>query len=160
MDRVNELRNALKHKGTLPSKAAIELAWADVRAFLEDATMLVFGLDFASINMAGVIPQDSTRAAVNAATAAAASGDLKEAMGLLAEAYDELFNRAGRQPRSFAAFGENISYPVAEHEIVRLLPSDGRQLARFRGCSGSRSREHDAVERCRERQSARESFRR
>src|SRR6266700_1150673 len=31
MDRVNELRNALKHKGTLPSKAAVELTCADVR---------------------------------------------------------------------------------------------------------------------------------
>jgi len=140
MDRVNELRIAFKHKGIMPSKTAIELSCTDVKAFLEDTITLVFGLDFASINMAGVIPQPSTRELVNAATAAAASGDLREAMGLLGEAFEELFNHDGREPRSFAAFGESVSQPVSEIDIGRMLstprepgkrpPPDVRPLAR------------------------------
>jgi hypothetical protein len=120
MDRVNELRNALKHKGTLPSKAAVELACADVRTFLEDSTKLIFGLDFADISLADLIAQKRTRDMVNSAYSAAATGDIKEAMGLLAEAYDELFNSHGSRDR-FPAFGETIPFPMSVSDIARVL---------------------------------------
>jgi hypothetical protein len=129
MDRVNELRNALKHKGILPSKAAVELACADVRAFLEDSTMLVYGMEFASIDMTGLIPQDSARDLVKAATVAAAAGDFKDAMSRLADAYNELFNGTDRGFRSFAGFGRNLGIPLRQQEIAKVLaqpPQKGR----------------------------------
>ncbi len=95
MMRLNDLRTAFKHHGTLPSATAIAQACTDVRAFLEANTLTVFGMPFDTIDMAEVIPQADVRDKVRAATAAAADGDLTEAMGLLAEAYDELFGVPG-----------------------------------------------------------------
>ena len=91
MTRLNDLRTAFKHHGTLPSATAIAQACTDVRAFLEANTLIVFGMPFDTIDMAEVIPQTGVRDKVRAATAAAVGGDLTDAMGLLAEAYDELF---------------------------------------------------------------------
>jgi hypothetical protein len=109
MDRVNDVRNALKHKGTLPSKTAIELTCADVGAFLEDSTLLVFGLDFAAIDMADVVPQENARTHVKAAAAAEAAGNRKEAMVELAEAFAELFGSlAGSGFGSAYGFGRTV----------------------------------------------------
>lgn len=91
MTRLNDLRVAFKHYGTLPSATAIAQACTDVRAFLEANTLTVFGMPFDTIDMAEVIPQTGVRDKVCAATAAADGGDLTEALGLLSEAYGELF---------------------------------------------------------------------
>jgi len=59
--------------------------------------------------MAEVIPQTGARDKVKTASAAAAAGDLTEAMGLLTEAYDDLFRVAGPEPSPVAdAFGRTI----------------------------------------------------
>src|SRR5215470_4155554 len=106
---LNDLRVALKHRGTLPGSAAVDQACSDTSSFLEVNTQLVFGLAFADIDMAEVIPQTGARDKVKTASAAAATGDLTEAMGLLAEAYDDLFRVAGPQPSPVAeAFGQTI----------------------------------------------------
>jgi len=103
------LRVALKHRGTLPGSAAVDQACSDTSSFLEVNTQLVFGLAFADIDMAEVIPQTGARDKVKTASAAAATGDLTEAMGLLAEAYDDPFRVAGPQPSPVAeAFGQTI----------------------------------------------------
>ncbi|MGO8959399.1 MAG: hypothetical protein ACLQFR_18835 [Streptosporangiaceae bacterium] len=59
-------------------------------------------------------------------------------MGLLAEAYNAIFDDG--PSRSFATFGENINYPMHEHDMARLLaqpptpkaprPPDARPLAK------------------------------
>lgn len=68
-----------------------------MRRFLEENTPLVFGIAFAEIDMAEVIPQKDVADKVRAANAAAAAAayDLPEAMGLLAEAYDTIFGSPG-----------------------------------------------------------------
>jgi hypothetical protein len=95
MERLNDLRNGLKHRGTLPSRAAIDQACGDVHGFLEDNTLAVFGIPFADIDLAEVIPQPGVRDKVRAASTAAASGDRVEGVGLLAEAYEEMFGAGG-----------------------------------------------------------------
>ena len=50
---------------------------------MEENTPLVFGIAFAEIDMAEVIPQQPVADKVRAANAAAAAYDLPEAMGLL-----------------------------------------------------------------------------
>ncbi|WIY05113.1 hypothetical protein QRX60_15190 [Amycolatopsis mongoliensis] len=70
--------------------------------------------------MADVVPQPPVRDKLHAAAAAEASGDRIEAMGLLAEAFDELFNphhHAYVDP-SPLRFGENLT------SIARLHGGD------------------------------------
>lgn len=47
LDRVNKIRVALKHYGTIPSTQAIQQAKADVSTFFTDATKMIFDVDFA-----------------------------------------------------------------------------------------------------------------
>jgi hypothetical protein len=122
MSRLNDLRTAFKHHGTMPSATAIAQASADVRAFLDANTLTVFGVSFDTIDMAEVIPQAGVRDKVRAATAAGGGGDLVEGMGLLAEAYDELMGVVpGPQTLSEAArFGITVN-PVAEQNLAAAL---------------------------------------
>jgi hypothetical protein len=130
MTRLNDLRTAFKHYGTLPSAAAIAQACADVRAFLEANTLTVLGMPFDTIDMAEVIPQAGVRDKVRAATAAA-GGDLTEAMGLLAEAYNELLGIPGRAvPSGVPHFGGTIR-PIRESDIAAALkPTPGDRTRR------------------------------
>jgi hypothetical protein len=50
--RLISVRNDLKHLGALPSAEAVDDARSSVTGFLEDNTPKVFGLEFASIDMA------------------------------------------------------------------------------------------------------------
>lgn len=121
MMRLNDVRSAFKHHGTLPSTPSIVQACADVRTFLEANTLTVFGMPFDTIDMTEVIPQAGVRDKARAATTAAASGDLTEAMGLLAEAYDELFGVPGPAvPPGIPRFGPTVS-PVAAQNIASAL---------------------------------------
>jgi len=142
MSRLNDLRTAFKHHGTMPSASAIRQACIDVRAFLEANTPTVFGVAFESIDMAEVIPQPSVRDKVRAATAAAAGGDIAAGMGLLAEAYDDLFGITPGQPGREAPgrFGDTIRV-MQQHDIAaaiythdnihRSASADYRNLARL-----------------------------
>jgi len=71
--------------------------------------------------MAEVIPQEKVRDLVRAACSAAAADDLTEAMCLLAEAWDELFNRPGSAVRRFISFSRTLGSPVPETELRQAL---------------------------------------
>lgn len=126
MARLNDLRVAFKHNGTLPSATAIAQACADARAFLEANTLTVFGMPFDTIDMAEVIPQAGVRDKVRAATSEAVGGDLVEAMGLLSEAYDELFGIPGPAiPSGVPRFGRTVA-PISSTNIAAALrPAPG-----------------------------------
>jgi hypothetical protein len=129
MGRLNELRNGLKHRGTMPSVAAVTQACADVRAFLDDDTPSVFGIAFDSIDMAEVIPQPEVRGKVKAASGAETARDRTEAMGLLAEAYEKLFApEPGRPRRASQTTGPTLSRMMREGDIRAALsrPDDSR----------------------------------
>jgi hypothetical protein len=122
MDNLNSLRNGFKHRGQLPSTTALDQACTDVRTFLASNTALVFGIVFADIDMAEVIPQAGIRDKVRAATAAASGGDIPEGMGLLAEAHDDLFGFTPGPPsdRPIGRFGNTIR-TMAEYDIAAAL---------------------------------------
>jgi len=104
--RLISVRNDLKHFGTLPNAEDVDDARSSVTGFLEDNTPKVFGLEFASIDMADLVPQEGARASLKAAAAAEAAGDRKEAMAELSEAFAELFRPyAGRPFGSAEAYG-------------------------------------------------------
>ena len=60
MDRMNRLRVELKHRGTIPSRTAIEQARGDVTTFFTDATPLVFSIDFARIDLIDMVTRSET----------------------------------------------------------------------------------------------------
>jgi hypothetical protein len=139
MMRLNDLRTAFKHYGTLPSAAAVAQACTDVRAFLEANTLIVFRISFDTIDMAEVIPQTGVRDKVRAATVAADGGDLTEAMGLLAEAYDELFDitPGSAAPPRIARFGDTIK-PISKGDLAAALrPAPGDPTRRPVGANPS-----------------------
>lgn len=114
MRRLNDLRNALKHGGAVPSAMAVAQACEDVRRFLEDNASLVFGLALAEVDMAEVVPQEEVRDKVRAANSAQRSGDPREAMGLLAEACAQALTRE----HSFGPFLRNT---LSTNEIAATL---------------------------------------
>ncbi len=136
MDGLNQLRVAFKHRGTLPSSSALQQTCADTRAFLEDNTPLVFGIAFGSIDMAEVIPQIDVRSKVFAATAAASVGDIRDAMGVLAEAYDQLFGpAAGWFEHPVGSFGVTVHKMPLSQIASSLAPaqSDTAERAHWQG---------------------------
>lgn len=90
--RLSDVRNVLKHTGTLPAASAIEDARAGAASFFEENTPLVFAMHYDSIDMADVVPQERTRERLRAAAAAESAGDRTQAMGELAQAFRELFS--------------------------------------------------------------------
>lgn len=111
---IEQVRVNLKHHGSIPGTQQIADARTDVDAFLAANTQAVFGVAYDTVTMADVVPQELVRSKVRAAAAAEAAGDRKEAMGLLAEAFDELFN-----PQHYAyvessplSIGKTLAWPA------------------------------------------------
>jgi hypothetical protein len=124
MDRLNRIRNAFKHAGTMPGIAAVEQARADVTNFFEDNIPKVFNIIFDDIDMADILPQPHAQDKLKKSAVANAAGDRVEAMALLVEAFDELFNehvRPSGYPPSAFSFGANISFPLDENDIHSIL---------------------------------------
>ena len=123
MRRLNDLRNALKHGGAMPSATAVAQAREDVRRFLDDNARTVFGLSLEEIDMAEVVPQAQVRGKMRAATSAERSGDRRESMGLLAEAC------AAALAREYS-FGPFVAKPLSTNEITAILwqPASPRRL--------------------------------
>jgi hypothetical protein len=134
MEGLNRLRVNFKHRGTLPGTTATSDACQDVRRFLEENTQLVFGIAFADIDMAEVIPQQPVADKVRAANAALGSGDLEDAMGLLSEAYEAIFESPGPGRRDrFGRFGDSIQ-TMSEYDLrAALHPPAGDRTRRPAG---------------------------
>ena len=105
MGRLNEVRRVFKHAGGLPGSEAVHDAVAAVAGFLEDNTPRVFAIEFDSIDMADVVPQEHARAQLKAAAAAELAGDRTEAMAQLAEAFAELFSAGMGRGLGSGAYG-------------------------------------------------------
>jgi hypothetical protein len=136
MEGLNSLRVNFKHRGTLPGITATADACEDARRFLEENTPLVFGVAFADIDMAEVIPQQPVAGKVRAANVAAGSGDLAEAMGLLAEAYNAIFDSPGPGCRDqIGRFGDSVR-PMTEYDLCSALhPPDSDHTRRPAGAT-------------------------
>lgn len=109
LDRVNKIRVALKHYGTIPSTQAITQARADVSTFFTDATQMIFGVDFASVDMVDLVSREETARLLHDAQTHADVGDVVAALAGLVLAFDELleyytgttFRERGRSPFAF-----------------------------------------------------------
>jgi hypothetical protein len=79
----------------------VDDALRSTTTFFEDNTEPVFGVAFDAIDLADVVPQESTRKQLKAATAAEAAGNRNEAVAYLALAFSKLFDTYTRS--SFGA---------------------------------------------------------
>jgi hypothetical protein len=123
--RLTDLRNAFKHANTWPGPQGIEQSRTDAASFFDENTPKVFGLAYADIDMADLIPQGEIRDLVKTAAVADSSGKRIDAMALLIDAAEALFrDRAGQgRDRSPFSFGPNLPLPLPlpERDIARLL---------------------------------------
>jgi hypothetical protein len=98
MRRMNNSRVNFKHHGSIPSATDLEQFRGDVTTFLTDATQLVFGADFLSLDMIDLVTQQGALTRLRDAEKHADLGDYTEALAQLSEAFDELLNDyAGRK---------------------------------------------------------------
>lgn len=115
MIRLNEARNAVKHRGSLPSRRDVEQLRADVTRFLEDNTLLIFGIEFSAISMVNLVTYEPARQSLQKAEAHLASGNRKDAQVASAIAFAQLIRdyelgsttRYGRSPFDF---GESFAF--------------------------------------------------
>ncbi|NSC25190.1 hypothetical protein FM076_30150 [Streptomyces albus subsp. chlorinus] len=97
LGRMNKLRVDLKHHGTIPSASAIAQAKADITAFFTDATPLVFGVDFATVDMADLVTRSKTVEILKAAQDRVDQGNIPAAMAGLRIAFNELISYYGER---------------------------------------------------------------
>jgi len=128
MSRLNDVRNNFKHGGSIPGTESVEQSRADVAAFFEVSTPLVFdGLAYGDIDMADTIAQEDVRAHVKEAVAAATAGDQLAAMTLLAQALDKLLRTAGGNRRwSPLRLGPDIDHSMSSQTIAAMLNQPGQ----------------------------------
>ncbi|WP_030894166.1 hypothetical protein [Streptomyces sp. NRRL F-5053] len=109
LGRVNKLRVDLKHHGNIPSSHAVAQSKADVTTFFTDATLMIFNVDFNSVDMVDLVAHPAINRVLHEAQTHFDAGDIVFAMGGLAIAFHELLDHYtsrriggfGRPPFSF-----------------------------------------------------------
>ncbi|WP_030277837.1 hypothetical protein [Streptomyces sp. NRRL B-24484] len=118
MDRMNKLRVGFKHHGSIPSQADIEQVRGDVTTFLVDATQLVFGVDFHTLDMADLVTDEILSTRLRRAQTKADAGEIVEALADLSVAFDVMIQRFGAPKLS--ANG----YSPFQFKPIRMFHSD------------------------------------
>lgn len=127
MRRMNRSRVNFKHHGSIPSATDLEQCRADVATFFTDATQMVFGVDFTSVEMIDLVTQQLALAKLREAEACAAQGEYVEALALLSEAFDGLLDDYSDRKRSASGSSPYRWWPP---ENSFAFPSIGRIYGR------------------------------
>ena len=124
MRRLNNARNALKHKGLRPDRSDLEHYQNIVIRFFEEATPRIFEVDMASVSLVTVVRCETARQYLYAAEAAYRDNRTADGSGACAEAFDELISdyerrhgdrwgqspfSSGRRLRDLRFFDEELS---------------------------------------------------
>ncbi|MEU6449966.1 hypothetical protein [Streptomyces sp. NPDC046979] len=138
--RLTDYRNGFKHTAGFPGTDAVSLARADATDFLDVNTPLLFGIEFAEIDLAMVMQQPDARARVHRAAEFFDAGDAVSAMGWLAYAFEELITAQMNDDdapygRSAFAFGPGLPrHSLRSDQVRRIL--DQPDMERRRGLPG------------------------
>ncbi|WP_306339592.1 hypothetical protein [Streptomyces sp. AS13] len=113
LSRVNKLRVDLKHHGNIPSSHAVAQSKADVTTFFTDATLMIFNVNFNSVDMVDLVAHPTINRVLHEAQTHFDAGDIVFAMGGLAIAFQELLDHyTGRRIGGFGrppfSFGKSI----------------------------------------------------
>jgi len=90
MDRLNDLRVGFKHKGNLPNRSVADNLLPVVTAFCHEIASLYLKLDYETVSLADLIPNQRARDEVKKAEGAFMNGDAEKAFLGLGVAYDRL----------------------------------------------------------------------
>ena len=92
MRRLNNARNALKHKGLRPDRSDLEHYANIVIRFFEEATPRIFEVDINSVSLVTVVRCETARKYLYAAEAACKDNRTADGSRACAEAFDELIS--------------------------------------------------------------------
>lgn len=93
MNRLNKVRVDLKHHFITPNESNIEEFRSNVKTFLEENTLKIFGIDFISISLADLIQYEETKENIKKAEECLNKDNILEALDFVALAYDKLINK-------------------------------------------------------------------
>jgi hypothetical protein len=90
MIRINTARNSLKHVGNLPSKRDIESFRANITAFFEENSQLIFNIDFGEISLIDLVVNNGAKESLKAAEKLLAENNIEESLVKTAIAFSLL----------------------------------------------------------------------
>lgn len=141
MDRLNRVRVALKHHGVMPSPAAVEEARVNVSNFFRENTQPIFGIDFETVSLTGVVQHTEARRHLVAAEGLmdSTNPNYDEAAGEIAIALQILLDDYQREtdaPHDTFMFGRSPFRSLDLRSItsrggVSVSPHAERELERF-----------------------------
>lgn len=97
LDRLNQLRVGFKHKGNLPNPKVVADLLPQVGDFCVETVQKCLSLDFDTISLADLIPNEEAKSRVKEAEQAFADGDIPTAVLSLGSAFDALYSQAQKQ---------------------------------------------------------------
>jgi hypothetical protein len=110
MEKLNEARGGLKHKGNLTSKVDIEVFRVNTYNFFKENTKLIFEKDYDSISMVDMVKFNEARNSLKEAEALIVQTKTADAMAKIAiaffqlvEEYERNITFAGKSPFDFGA---------------------------------------------------------
>lgn len=136
LTRMNKARVSLKHHGLQPARADLEAHLVSGSAFFDEATPLIFGLDYAGLSLAEFVEPAGAREALLLAIGHRDAGELKAAAEQIAVASNAVFKaqkaglgwapRLPSLPSKLRSAGRESPYVV---EAVNYTADLGNSLA-------------------------------
>lgn len=90
VEKINKLRNALKHDFVLPAKVAIIESISTISVFFETNTKIVFDLNFSDISLTDLLSNSSAKDYLKNAESNIQDGKFESALEDIAKTYHEL----------------------------------------------------------------------
>lgn len=114
MRRLNKARVSLKHHGIFPAKSELTAFQLDALEFFEEATRMLFGIEFSLLSLANYVDLPSARSRMLEAEEMMGKEQYLPAIDNLAIAFSEILSDYETSPatgtrRSPFNFGENLS---------------------------------------------------
>lgn len=134
MRRLNKARVALKHSGTLPSKLDVEAFRSAVTLFFQEATMLVFELEFTEISLIEYVPSEEAREHLRKAESLSAGSQFNDATVEIALAFEKMIAEYESDKRELGFgspffFGKDMTFLSSFH--MGLNRNEFRDIANF-----------------------------
>lgn len=134
MRRLNKARVALKHSGTLPSKLDIEAFRAATTLFFQEATKLVFKIEFSEISLIEYISSENARNHLRRAENLIRNSEYNDAASEIALAFEKIIFEYESDKRGLGVgspffFGRDMAFMSSFH--MGLNRSEFPDIARF-----------------------------
>jgi hypothetical protein len=96
VQKINERRKNLKHRGQIPAKIEVEESRAVAGLFFEENTPIIFGINFQEVSLSNLISDQSVRKYIVEAESSLNQSDFKNSILSAAKAYFKLEEQQNR----------------------------------------------------------------